>query len=167
MKNSKGQFSKGANPNKTKHTVVSAGVPPGAIKLPKEETPTKKLTYDEQLAIFEAQGVKPPQSCLIIVAPIFEKKTAGGIYIPETVMNDDQKMAAFLRWHRVLAVSSNIPDVKVGDEVWVNSQKAGSAVGRVVIDDYSYIKIDYYVIDGIRPYKESNYETNVDNKEED
>lgn len=152
------------NAGKKKNTVVSAGLPAGEIKVPKIEE-SIVLTYDQQFKIVTDQELKSPVSSIIVVAPLVTKITKTGIILPEP-MNSSEKMEAFLKWHRVLAVGGNITDIKPGDEVWVNSSKTG-AISEMFIDNYPYVKVDYYMVDGIRPYKAENYATKVDDKGKD
>lgn len=117
----------------------------------------KEHTFAELYDIVKRNNIRMPLGTLLIVAPIVEERTAGGIIKPVTVLNNEEKGLAFFKFHRVVAVNEKIEDIKAGeDEVWIDStslpvaNNGQLAVRRIEVESVFFVRLDYHNVSAIR-----------------
>lgn len=107
--------------------------------------------YEEQLRIVQDSGFKCPPNYIMIVAPVVEEKTKGGIIKPANVMSTEERANAYFRFHKILAVADNVEAVKVGDAVWLGSS---ATINKIVLDETVFIVTESVHLIGIIPNKD-------------
>lgn len=113
----------------------------------------KEKTFEEMLV--DIKNVVLPINRVMIATPFHQERTSNGVWkAPEGTMTEDTINERWARWHKVLLVSSNISDIKVGDYIWL-TQKSFIPT-TVDMDGTPYIVAEHYMIGAIKREETTN-----------